>query len=106
MFEALGTEPKFSRGPSVRVFSIFRKGAQFASFLTRWTKFVDAAEVANILTYYITQDMLTTQPFEKVGRIRLQDHYNRIVVEGTEFDPYVSLMVKETKPKDGIVSLK
>jgi divinyl chlorophyllide a 8-vinyl-reductase len=101
MFEALGTEPKFSKGPSVLVFSVFRKAAQFSSFVTRWNKLGDAAEVANILMYYITQDMLTTKPFEKFGRIRLKDHYRKIAVEGTEFDPYVSLMVKPTKQQGG-----
>jgi divinyl chlorophyllide a 8-vinyl-reductase len=79
VFAALGTEPKFSKGPSVRVFSAFRRVAEFSSKLTRWTKLATAAEVANILSYYMTQDMLTTQPFEKFGRIRLQDHYNRIL---------------------------
>jgi divinyl chlorophyllide a 8-vinyl-reductase len=102
MFEALGTEPKFSKGPSVRVLSTIRRVAEFSSKVTRLTKLADAAEVANILSYYITQDMLTTQPFEKFGRIRLQDHYNRIAKEGSEYDPYVSLMVKEIKPPKGV----
>lgn len=51
MFEALNMGPKFSKGPSVRVFSIFRKVTNCAYAVSRWTKLADAAEVANILTY-------------------------------------------------------
>jgi len=32
--------------------------------------------------------MLTTDPAKKFGKITLQEHYDRIAVEGQEYDPY------------------
>jgi hypothetical protein len=43
--------------------------------------------------YYAVEDMLTTDPSEKFGTIRLQDHYNRIAEEGQEYDPYTTMYV-------------
>lgn len=42
--------------------------------------------------YYAVEDMLTTDPSEKFGTITLQEHYNRIAVEGQEYDPYTTMV--------------
>jgi hypothetical protein len=36
--------------------------------------------------------MLTTDPSEKFGTITLQEHYDRIAVEGQEYDPYTTMV--------------
>jgi hypothetical protein len=41
--------------------------------------------------YYAVEDMLTTDPSEKFGKITLQEHYDRIAVEGQEYDPYTTM---------------
>jgi hypothetical protein len=38
--------------------------------------------------------MLTTNPEEKFGTITLQEHYNRIAVEGQEYDPYTTMFAR------------
>jgi hypothetical protein len=43
--------------------------------------------------YYAVEDMLTTDPLEKFGTITLQEHYNRIALEGQEYDPYTTMYV-------------
>ena len=35
--------------------------------------------------------MLTTDPAEKYGTTTLRAHYERIAVEGQEYDPYTSV---------------
>jgi hypothetical protein len=42
--------------------------------------------------YYAVEDMLTTDPAEKFGTITLQEHYDRIAVEGQEYDPYTTMV--------------
>jgi divinyl chlorophyllide a 8-vinyl-reductase len=37
------------------------------------------------------EDMLTTAPDEKFGTITLQEHYDKIAVEGQEYDPYTTM---------------
>ena len=75
----LGKEPKFWRAPISLFDSII-------GFLEFWGKFSprmeDAAELARIGKYYAVEDMLTTNPDEKYGKITLQQHYERIAVEG------------------------
>ena len=44
--------------------------------------------------YYAVEDMLTTKPEEKFGTITLQEHYDRIAVEGQEYDPYTTMFAK------------
>ena len=45
-------------------------------------KMEDAAELARIGKYYAVEDMLTTSPAEKYGKVTLQNHYERIADEG------------------------
>ena len=56
-------------------------------------KLEDAAEFGRIGRYYALEDMLTTDPSEKYGRTTLRQHYERIAVEGQEYDPYTSVCV-------------
>jgi divinyl chlorophyllide a 8-vinyl-reductase len=55
----------------------------------------DAAELARIGKYYAVEDMLTTEPKEKYGKVTLRQHYERIAVEGQEYDPYTSVLGKK-----------
>jgi divinyl chlorophyllide a 8-vinyl-reductase len=52
----------------------------------------DAAELAKIGKYYAVEDMLTTNPSEKYGRVTLKQHYERIAKEGQEYDPYTTIL--------------
>ncbi len=38
--------------------------------------------------------MVTTLPHEKYGTITLQEHYNRIAVEGNDYDPYTTMFAR------------
>lgn len=51
----------------------------------------DAAELGRIGKYYAVEDMLTTAPMEKYGRTTLRQHYERIKVEGQDYDPYTTM---------------
>jgi divinyl chlorophyllide a 8-vinyl-reductase len=51
----------------------------------------DSAEFGRIGRYYAVEDMLTTDPADKYGRTTLRQHYERIAVEGQEYDPYTSV---------------
>lgn len=52
------------------------------------------SETGRIGKYYAVEDMLTTEPDEKYGTITLQEHYNRIAVDGQDYDPYTSMFGK------------
>ena len=54
-------------------------------------KFENAAELGRIGKYYAVEDMLTTDPDEKFGTMTLQEHYDKIAVEGQEYDPYATM---------------
>ena len=41
--------------------------------------------------------MLTTEPDEKFGTITLQQHYDKIAVEGQEYDPYTTMFASPKK---------
>ena len=58
----------------------------------------DSAEFGRIGRYYAIEDMLTTDPADKYGKTTLRQHYERIAVEGQEYDPYTSVFgSKDTK---------
>ena len=59
----------------------------------------DAAELARIGKYYAVEDMLTTSDSEKYGKVTLRQHYERIAVEGQEYDPYTTMF--SAKKKEG-----
>ena len=52
---------------------------------------LDAAEFGRIGRYYAVVDMLTTDPADKYGKTTLRAHYERVAVEGQEYDPYTSV---------------
>ena len=90
LFEATGMEPKFVFAP-VWIFDAVINTLQFFADITGSEKLEDAAETGRIGKYYAVEDMLTTSPEEKYGKITLQEHYNRIAVEGQEYDPYTTM---------------
>lgn len=50
--------------------------------------------------YYAVEDMLTQLPAEKYGTITLRQHYERILREGQEHDPYTTMLA--TGPKKAL----
>jgi len=66
-------------------------------FYARWFQseaIEDAAELARIGKYYAVEDMLTTGGEgggEKYGTMTLKEHYEKIAVEGQEYDPYTTV---------------
>jgi divinyl chlorophyllide a 8-vinyl-reductase len=89
MFKALGMEPEYSSAP-LWVFDPIIDFIQWFANLSGLEQLEDAAETCRIGKYYAVEEMLTTDPIEKYGKITLQQHYNRIAVEGQEFDKYTN----------------
>jgi divinyl chlorophyllide a 8-vinyl-reductase len=89
MFKALGMEPEYSSAP-LWVFDPIIDFIQWFADFTGLEQLEDAAETGRIGKYYAVEEMLTTDPLEKYGKITLQQHYNRIAVEGQEFDKYTN----------------
>jgi divinyl chlorophyllide a 8-vinyl-reductase len=90
LFQAIGKEPKFAYAP-LWLFDVIINSLQFMADVTGWEALEDAAETGRIGKYYAVEDMLTTAPEEKYGTITLQEHYNRIAVDGQEYDPYTTM---------------
>ncbi|KAG7354277.1 NmrA family protein [Nitzschia inconspicua] len=93
LFKAVGKEPKFFYAP-LWLFDVIIDSLQWVADTFQSEKFENAAELGRIGKYYAVEDMLTTDPSEKFGKITLQDHYNRIAVEGQEYDPYTTMFAK------------
>ena len=85
MFKAIGKEPKFVYASTV-IFDPIIQTTQFFATLFQSEALEDAAETGRIGKYYAVEDMLTTDPAEKYGKITMQDHYNRIAAKGQ--DPF------------------
>jgi len=85
MFKAIGREPKFVYAPTA-VFDPIIQTTQFLANVFKSEALEDAAETGRIGKYYAVEDMLTTDPSEKYGKITMQDHYNRIAAKGQ--DPF------------------
>jgi divinyl chlorophyllide a 8-vinyl-reductase len=85
MFRAVGQEPRFVFAPTV-FFDPIIDTLQFLANTLKSEKLEDAAETARIGKYYAIQDMLTTDPSEKYGKITMQHHYNQIAAKGQ--DPF------------------
>jgi divinyl chlorophyllide a 8-vinyl-reductase len=100
LFQAVNKEPNFFYAP-LWLFDAIINTLQFFADVTGSEQLEDAAETGRIGKYYAVEDMLTTDPSEKYGTITLQEHYNRIAVEGQEYDPYTT-MFSSKKPKGGI----
>ena len=95
IFDIVGKEPSFIKAPIGIFDAIINTLAWFGKFSE---KMEDAAELARIGKYYAVEDMLTTDPAEKFGTITLRQHYERIAVEGQEYDPYTTML--GSKPKE------
>jgi len=93
LYDAVGKEPNFFYAPLWLFDTIIDSLQWFADKLNS-EKFENAAELGRIGKYYAVESMVTTDPDEKFGKITLQEHYNRIAVEGQEYDPYTSMFAK------------
>jgi divinyl chlorophyllide a 8-vinyl-reductase len=97
LFSAVQKEPKYFYAP-LWLFDVIINSLQFLANVTGSEQLEDAAETGRIGKYYAVEDMLTVEPEEKFGTITLQEHYNRIAVEGQDYDPYTSMFAK-AQPK-------
>jgi len=93
LYQAVGKEPNFFYAP-LWLFDTIIDSLQWFADTFNSEKFENAAELGRIGKYYAVEDMLTTDPSEKFGKISLQEHYDRIAVEGQEYDPYTTMFAK------------
>eukprot|EP00535_Pseudo-nitzschia_heimii_P004495 CAMPEP_0197175920 /NCGR_PEP_ID=MMETSP1423-20130617/1998_1 /TAXON_ID=476441 /ORGANISM="Pseudo-nitzschia heimii, Strain UNC1101" /LENGTH=372 /DNA_ID=CAMNT_0042625185 /DNA_START=119 /DNA_END=1237 /DNA_ORIENTATION=+ len=93
LFDAVGKEPNFFFAP-LWLFDVIIDSLQWVADTFESEKFENAAELGRIGKYYAVEDMLTTEPDEKFGTTTLQEHYDRIAVEGQEYDPYTTMFAK------------
>lgn len=93
LFAATGKEPKYAYAP-LWLFDAIINSLQFLANVTGSEALEDAAETGRIGKYYAVEEMLTTDPSEKYGTISLQEHYNRIAVEGNDYDPYTTMFAR------------
>lgn len=100
LFKATGKEENYFYAP-LWLFDAIINTFQFFADLTKSEALENAAETARIGKYYAVEDMLTTNPEEKYGTITLQEHYNRIAVEGQEYDPYTTMFARARVGKFG-----
>jgi divinyl chlorophyllide a 8-vinyl-reductase len=94
----LGKEPKFWTAP-IGLFDVIIGAFEWLG--QAFPSLKDAAELGRIGKYYAVEEMLTTDPQEKYGTITLQQHYERICVEGQDYDPYTTMLAKP-KPKPSV----
>lgn len=90
LFNAVGKEPNFFFAP-LWLFDTIIDSLQWIANTFDSEVFDNAAETGRIGKYYAVEDMLTTEPDEKFGTITLQEHYDRIAIEGQEYDPYTTM---------------
>jgi len=93
LFNAVGKEPNFFFAP-LWLFDVIIDSLQWVADTFESEKFENAAETGRIGKYYAVEGMFTTSPDEKFGTITLQEHYDRIAVEGQEYDPYTTMFAK------------
>lgn len=88
MYEAAGLQPRFVYAPTW-IFDAIINLFHFLHTITDNEFFEDATEYARIGKYYAVEDMLTTKPEEKYGKITMMDHYNEIAAKGQ--DPFTPM---------------
>jgi len=93
LYKAVGKEPNYFFAP-LWLFDVIIDSLQWLADTFDSEKLENAAETGRIGKYYAVEDMLTTDPEEKFGKITLQEHYDRIAVEGQEYDPYTTMFAK------------
>eukprot|EP00584_Thalassiosira_punctigera_P023008 CAMPEP_0172553726 /NCGR_PEP_ID=MMETSP1067-20121228/51476_1 /TAXON_ID=265564 ORGANISM="Thalassiosira punctigera, Strain Tpunct2005C2" /NCGR_SAMPLE_ID=MMETSP1067 /ASSEMBLY_ACC=CAM_ASM_000444 /LENGTH=392 /DNA_ID=CAMNT_0013341951 /DNA_START=198 /DNA_END=1376 /DNA_ORIENTATION=+ len=104
LYKAVGKEPNFFYAP-LWLFDVIIDSLQWVADTFNSEKFENAAETGRIGKYYAVEDMLTTDPEEKFGTMTLQEHYNKIAVEGQEYDPYTTMFAKApTEKKEKVVA--
>ncbi|GMI01732.1 hypothetical protein TrVE_jg7184 [Triparma verrucosa] len=96
LFKAVGKEENFFYAP-LWLFDFIIDNLQRLADLTGLEAIENAAETGRIGKYYAVEDMLTTEPDEKFGTITLQQHYDKIAVEGQEYDPYTTMFAAPKK---------
>ncbi|GMI39339.1 hypothetical protein TeGR_g8714 [Tetraparma gracilis] len=94
MFKAANKKEFFVSAP-LALFDVIIDGLQLLADRFGGDKLQDAAETARIGKYYAVEDMLTTEEAEKFGRIGMMQHFERIAVEGQEYDPYTTVFGKK-----------
>mgnify|MGYP000057409422 CR=1 FL=1 len=99
LFKAVGKEPNFFFAP-LWLFDAIIDSLQWMADTFNNESLENAAETGRIGKYYAVEDMLTTEPDEKFGTITLQEHYDRIAVEGQEYDPYTTMFAKAPTTKE------
>jgi divinyl chlorophyllide a 8-vinyl-reductase len=99
LFKAVGKEPNFIFAP-LWLFDTIIDSLQWVADTFSSEKFEDAAELGRIGKYYAVEDMLTTDPDEKYGTMTLMEHYDKIAVEGQEYDPYTTMFASKPKEKE------
>jgi len=90
----LNKEPWLLSVP-IGIFDAIINSLQWVADTFNSEKFEDAAEFGRIGKYYAVEDMLTTDPSEKFGSTTLREHYEKIAVEGQEYDPYTAMFAKK-----------
>mmetsp|Transcript_4343 Transcript_4343/g.9614 ORF Transcript_4343/g.9614 Transcript_4343/m.9614 type:complete len:398 (+) Transcript_4343:98-1291(+) len=98
LYDAIGKEPNFFYAP-LWLFDAIIDSLQWVADTFDSETFENAAETGRIGKYYAVEDMLTTEPDEKFGTMTLQEHYNKIAVEGQEYDPYTTMFAKAPTEK-------
>eukprot|EP00977_Amphora_coffeiformis_P011255 scaffold2707_cov169-Amphora_coffeaeformis.AAC.11 len=93
LFEITGMEPKYVSAP-IWIFDLAINTLQALADLTGSEKLENAAETGRIGKYYAVESMLTTKPEEKFGKLTLRQHYEKIAVEGQEYDPYITMIAQ------------
>ena len=93
LYKAVGKEPNFSYAP-LWLFDAIIDSLQWVADTFKSEAFENAAETGRIGKYYAVEDMLTTEPNEKYGTMTLQEHYDKIAVDGQEYDPYTTMFAK------------
>lgn len=99
LYEAIGKEPNFFYAP-LWLFDVIIDSLQWISDTFNSEKFENAAELGRIGKYYAVEDMLTTKPEEKFGTMTLMEHYQKIAVEGQEYDEYTTMFAKAPVTED------
>jgi divinyl chlorophyllide a 8-vinyl-reductase len=98
LYNAVGKKPNFFYAP-LWLFDTIIDSLQWVADTFKSEQFENAAELGRIGKYYAVEDMLTTDPSEKFGTMTLQEHYNKIAVEGQEYDPYTTMFAKAPTEK-------
>eukprot|EP00521_Asterionellopsis_glacialis_P000508 CAMPEP_0195256682 /NCGR_PEP_ID=MMETSP0706-20130129/6375_1 /TAXON_ID=33640 /ORGANISM="Asterionellopsis glacialis, Strain CCMP134" /LENGTH=378 /DNA_ID=CAMNT_0040309759 /DNA_START=36 /DNA_END=1172 /DNA_ORIENTATION=- len=96
LYKAVGKEPNFFYAP-LWLFDTIIDSLQWVADTLNSEAFENAAETGRIGKYYAVEDMLTTDASEKFGTMTLQEHYDKIAVEGQEYDPYTTMFAKAPK---------